>query len=267
MTSTSAIDIGTLSVVGGGNMGAALVGGLVAAGVSASSIVVVEVDGAKRASLEEAFGVRTSESIVATDGAVIAVKPQGAVEVCRDVIAVGVRRVLSIAAGISLASLEKVSAGAAVVRAMPNTPALVREGASAISAGSTCTSDDIVWASTILSAVGTVVQVPEEQIDAVTAVAGSGPGYLFLFAEALVEAAIAEGLSPDVADALVRQLFKGAGVLLAESSDSPATLRDRVTSPNGTTAAGLAVFEGEGMRDLVRKAVKAAASRSREMGV
>ncbi len=263
---SSSVDIGTLSVVGGGNMGAALIGGLIAAGVPASSIVVVEVDAQKRASLESSFGVRTSETIVTTDGAVIAVKPQGAVDVCGELAKAGVARMLSIAAGISLASLEKVANGAAVVRAMPNTPALVREGASAISAGSSCAASDVEWARTILSAVGVVVQVPEDQIDAVTAVAGSGPGYLFLFAEAFVAAAINEGLSPDIADALVRQLFRGAGALLASSDESPAVLRERVTSPNGTTAAGLAVFEGDGIRHLVQKAVAAAASRSRELG-
>lgn len=262
----ASLNIGTLSLVGGGNMGAALLAGLIDAGMPKESLVVVEVDAQKRAALQAEFGVRTSDVIVATDGAVIAVKPQGAVEVCEQLAAVGVSRVLSIAAGVSLTSLQAVSNGVAVVRAMPNTPALVREGASAISAGSTCTSADIEWARTVLSAVGTVVQVPEEQIDAVTAVAGSGPGYLFLIAECLVDAAVAEGLSAADADALVRQLFKGAGALLASSSESPSTLRERVTSPNGTTAAGLAVFEADGVRDLVRKAVHAAAVRSRELG-
>lgn len=263
---SGSLDIGTLSLVGGGNMGAALLAGLLDAGVSTESLVVVEVDPQKRESLRNQFGVRTSEAIVKTDGAVIAVKPQGAVDVCAQLAGAGVSRVLSIAAGVSLASLQAVAHRVAIVRAMPNTPALVREGASAISAGSTCSSADIEWARTVLSAVGTVVQVPEDQIDAVTAVAGSGPGYLFLIAECLVDAAIAEGLSASDADALVRQLFKGAGTLLASSSESPATLRERVTSPNGTTAAGLAVFETDGLRDLVGKAVRAAATRSRELG-
>lgn len=247
-------------------MGAALVAGLVASGVRGDSIIVVEVDEGKRAMLETEYSVRTSAAIAHTDGAVIAVKPQAAVDVCRQLAEAGVARVLSIAAGVSLASLQSVANGVAVVRAMPNTPALVGEGASAIAGGSSCSRDDVEWARTILSAVGTVVEVPEEHIDAVTAVAGSGPGYLFLIAEALVDAAVDEGLTADAADRLVRQLFKGAGALLASSSESPATLRDRVTSPNGTTAAGLAVFENDGLRDLVRKAVRAAAARSRELG-
>jgi hypothetical protein len=113
---------------------------------------------------------------------------------------------------------------------------------------------------------GVVVRVPESQMDAVTAVAGSGPGYIFLMAEAMLDAALAEGLPEDVANVLVRQLFRGAGILLADSDESPATLRERVTSPNGTTAAGLAQFEAAGLRETVNKVVRAAAARSAEMG-
>jgi pyrroline-5-carboxylate reductase len=129
-----------------------------------------------------------------------------------------------------------------------------------------CNDADLDWAESVLSAVGLVVRVPESQMDAVTAVAGSGPGYVFLFAEALLAAAIEEGLPAGVADALVRQLFKGAGALLASSDESPATLRERVTSPNGTTFAGLSVLESDGLRASVHKAVRAAAVRSAEMG-
>ena len=129
-----------------------------------------------------------------------------------------------------------------------------------------CTEDDFAWAESVLSAVGVVVRVPESQMDAVTAVAGSGPGYVFLIAEALLDAARAEGLPDDVANVLVRQLFRGAGILLADSTESPATLRERVTSPNGTTAAGLAVLEDAGIRETMHNVVRAAAARSAEMG-
>jgi pyrroline-5-carboxylate reductase len=256
-----------LVLIGGGNMGSALIGGLVAGGWDPQGIVVVEIDASKRADLESRFGVRTSDRIVSGNGAVIAVKPGDAVDVCTQVAALGTPRALSIAAGISASTLQSAAgAGCAVVRAMPNTPALVREGATAISGSDVCTGADLDWAEQVLSAVGLVVRVPESQMDAVTAVAGSGPGYVFLFAEALLAAAIDQGLPVDVADALVRQLFKGAGALLSSSDESPATLRERVTSPNGTTFAGLSVFEHEGLRATVHKAVRAAADRSAEMG-
>jgi pyrroline-5-carboxylate reductase len=256
-----------LVVIGGGNMGSALVGGLVQSGWDPSTITVVEIDAAKCAQLEKDLGVRTSNVVVAADGALIAVKPGDVVGVCKQVAASGTPRVLSIAAGISVATLQQAVGNTVVaVRAMPNTPALVKEGVTAICGSSACTEEDYVWAESVLSAVGLVVRVPESQMDAVTAVAGSGPAYIFLMAEALLAAAIAEGLPHDVADALVRQLFRGSGILLAGSSDSPATLREKVTSPNGTTAAGLAVFEESKLREIVHNVVKAAAARSAEMG-
>lgn len=255
-----------LVVVGGGNMGTALVAGLVASGWDATSLTVVEIDPAKREALARDLGVRTSAEVVAADGAIVAVKPADVAGVVAELVNLGTPRIVSIAAGVTLDVLETAGAGAAVVRAMPNTPALVREGLTAISAGSTCADADMDWAEQVLSAVGAVVRVPESQMDAVTAVAGSGPGYLFLVAEALLAAALAEGLPPPVADTLVRQLFKGAGALLAASDEQPSTLRERVTSPNGTTAAGLAVFENAGLRETVNKAVRAAAARSAEMG-
>ena len=256
-----------LVIIGGGNMGTALVGGLIHGGWQPSSITVVEIDAAKRAMLEADYGVITSDSVVNADGALIAVKPSDAVAVCASAVAAGVPRILSIAAGVSVAALEKAAGStAAVVRAMPNTPAIVREGVTAICGSTSCGEDDFAWAESLVSAVGVVVRVPESHMDAVTAVAGSGPGYLFLMAEALLDAAIAQGLPNDVANTLVRQLFRGAGVLLSDSTESPATLRERVTSPNGTTAAGLAEFESAGLREIVNKAVAAAAARSAEIG-
>jgi pyrroline-5-carboxylate reductase len=248
-------------------MGTALVGGLIHGGWNPSTITVVEIDSAKRAALEAEYGVQTSEQIVEADGALIAVKPADAVAVCALAVTAGVPRILSIAAGVSVSALEKASgASAVVIRAMPNTPALVREGVTAICGSSACSEADFQWAESVLTAVGVVVRVPESQMDAVTAVAGSGPGYIFLLAEALLDAATAHGLPANVADTLVRQLFRGAGVLLAESTESPATLRERVTSPNGTTAAGLAQFEAAGLRETVNKVVAAAAARSAEIG-
>lgn len=255
-----------LSIIGGGNMGSALLGGLLNAGWSSTDIVVVEIDEDKCRDLTNRFGVTCAGDIVPCDGAVIAVKPAGVVDVCRRLREVGVSRVLSIAAGVATSAMQDALGDTAVaVRAMPNTPALVGEGASVIAGSTACTDDDLEWAQAILQSVGIVIRVNEDDIDAVTAVAGSGPGYLFLMAEALIDAAVAEGLSRDVATALVRQLFKGSGALLALSPLDAGTLREQVTSPGGTTAAGLAVFNDAGLREIVNKVVHAAATRSREM--
>lgn len=256
-----------LVIIGGGNMGTALLGGLIDSGWAPHDITVVELDSSKRTHLESEFGVRTSATIVGGQAALIAVKPADAANVCAQVAGHGIRRVLSIAAGISVGTLQAAAgASTVVVRAMPNTPALVREGVTAICGSAACTEDDYVWAESILSAVGLVVRVPEKQMDAVTAVAGSGPAYIFLLAESLLAAAMEAGLPSETADVMVRQLFRGSGILLAESAESPAQLRERVTSPKGTTAAGLAEFEAAGLREIVNKVVRAAAQRSAEMG-
>jgi pyrroline-5-carboxylate reductase len=152
-----------------------------------------------------------------------------------------------------------------VVRAMPNTPALVGKGAAAIAGGPTATDDDMDWAESILGAVGIVVRVPESQLDAVTGLAGSGPAYVFLVAEALIEAGVLAGLARPVADALVTQLLVGSAALLADAGD-PARLRADVTSPGGTTAARLQVLEQHGVRAAFLDAVEAATARSRALG-
>lgn len=258
---------GTLVVMGGGNMGGALIGGLIAAGWEPGRVTVVDPDAAKRDALAALHGVATSAEPVRADGAVVAVKPGDAAAVCTRLGELGVPRILSIAAGLSAATLQEAAgAGSRVVRAMPNTPALVREGVSAMCGSASCDEDDLAWAESVLSAVGLVVRIPESQMDAFTAVAGSGPAYVFLLAEALVAAGAAEGLPPDTADAIVRGLLRGAGILLADSTATAAVLRERVTSPNGTTAAGLAVFEERGLRAIVHDVVRAAAARSAEMG-
>jgi len=151
------------------------------------------------------------------------------------------------------------------VRCMPNTPALVGKGTSAIAGGSTADDDDLAWAESILGAVGIVDRLPEPQLDVFTGVAGSGPAYVFLVAEALIEAAVAEGFDPDIAERIVTQLLLGASTLLAQQGD-PGTLRKNVTSPNGTTAAGVAVLEEQGLRSIFASAVTAATARSRELG-
>jgi pyrroline-5-carboxylate reductase len=261
-------------LVGGGNMGAALLGGMIAAGwAPAEQLAVVEVLAPRRAALEELFpGVTVSATIdaVSADGAVIAVKPNDVSAAVTAAVAAGARRVLSIAAGVSIATLEAAAAVAtsdrvAVVRAMPNTPALVGEGAAAIAGGGATDEDDLAWAEGILGAVGSVVRVPEYQLDAVTGLAGSGPAYLFLVAESLIDAGVLAGLARPIAEALVTQLFVGSAALLAERGD-PAALRAMVTSPGGTTAAGLRQLESGGVRAAFLDAVMAATQRSRDLG-
>lgn len=256
-----------LAVIGGGNMGAALVGGLLRGGTDPATLAVVEVVAARRDQLRAEFpGVTVTDTVPPCRAALLAVKPPDIAAAARVAAAAGATRVLSIAAGISTAVLEAaVGDGVAVVRAMPNTPALVGQGVSAISAGARAANADLDWAAAVLGAVGTVVRVPEAHLDAVTGVAGSGPAYLFLVAEALVDAGVLAGLSRDVASALVTQLFVGSAALLAERGD-PGALRAMVTSPGGTTAAGLRALEDRGVRAAMLDAVTAAAARSRELG-
>lgn len=258
-----------LLVLGGGRMGEALVAGLVEGGwAPAADIVVVEVDPGRRAELEEAhpdWDVRSEP--VDAPAAVVAVKPQHVAEAAATAGAAGARRVLSIAAGVTVAALEAaLPPGTAVVRAMPNTPALVGAGASAIAPGSAAGDDDLAWAEGVLGAVGLVVRVPEAQLDAVTGLSGSGPAYVFLVAEALVEAGVLAGLPRPTAHALATQTLLGAARLLSEPGAVPAELRAQVTSPGGTTAAGLRALEAAGVRSAVLEAVVAAAERSRALG-
>lgn len=257
-----------LVVVGGGKMGEALVGGLVAAGGwSLDAITVVEPHGPRRDELARTFpGLTVTSEPVGAEAAVVAVKPQHVVEVCAALGSLGVARVLSIAAGVRLATMEAaLPAGTAVVRAMPNTPALVGAGAAAVAPGTAAGPDDLTWAESILGSVGTVVRVSEAQLDAVTGLSGSGPAYVFLVAEALIDAGVLQGLPRDVATELVVATLRGAGELLA-TGEAPGELRAAVTSPGGTTAAGLRALESAAVRAAFADAVTAATQRSRELG-
>lgn len=253
-----------LVVMGGGRMGEALVSGLRAAGWD--DIVVVEKMAARRDELNAA-GIKAVDESMACDGLVVAVKPGDVEAACRAAVGAGVGRVLSIAAGVTLAKLEAwLGDGIPVVRSMPNTPALVGAGAAAIAGGSSASDADLAWAEEILSAVGTVVRVPEPLLDAVTGLSGSGPAYVFLVAEALTEGGVLAGLPRDTAAALAAQTLLGAATLLAQSAEGPEALRANVTSPGGTTAAGLRVLEGRAVRSAFIEAVQAAAERSRQLG-
>lgn len=258
-----------LVVVGGGNMGAALVGGLLGGGsFEAPALAITEVLAARRDELTTMFpGVTIGADVPESDAAVIAVKPGDVASAVEVATAAGARRILSIAAGVTLGRLEEAAGrdDVAVVRAMPNTPALVGQGASAITGGTHASEDDLTWAEAILGAVGTVDRVAEHQLDAVTALTGSGPAYVFLVAEALIDAAVQNGLSRELASRLTTQLLVGSAALLAKRGD-PAALRAMVTSPGGTTAAGLQVLEERAVRAAFADAVGAARVRSIALG-
>lgn len=259
-----------LVVFGGGNMGGALVGGLVARGWAApGELHVVDLYEPTRAALLERVPglIVTAVAPKAAPAALIAVKPNDVVGLGATLRTLGVRRVLSVAAGVTTAVIEAVVGdGVAVVRAMPNTPALVGQSASAVAAGRWATTDDLDWACEILDAVGTTVRVTEPQLDAVTGLSGSGPAYLFLVAESLIEAGVLMGLTRPVAETLTKQLFVGSAALMVGSDASMAQLRANVTSPGGTTAAGLRELERCGVRSAVLEAVNAATERSRALG-
>jgi len=259
-----------LAVVGGGKMGEALVGGLLGAKwAGAAEVAVVEVSEHRRVQLAERFpGVEVRGDVPeAVEGAVVAVKPADVMAACTSLAAAGVRRVLSIAAGVTLARLEGwLGDDVAVVRAMPNTPALVGTGASAIAPGAAAGEEELAWAEEVLGAVGIVVRVGEPALDAVTGLSGSGPAYVFLVAEALIEAGVLVGLPRSTSSMLATQTLLGAARLLAESEDGPEALRAAVTSPGGTTAAGLRALEERGVRAAFLDAVVAATERSRQLG-
>ncbi|HEX2063111.1 MAG TPA: pyrroline-5-carboxylate reductase [Acidimicrobiales bacterium] len=258
-----------LVIVGGGRMGEALLAGLLVAEWAApGDLAVAETAEARRRHLEERFpDVHVVAEPVPGAGTVIAVKPDDVEAACRAVAEAGAGRVLSIAAGVRLGHLETwLGAGVPVVRAMPNTPALVGAGAAAIAAGTSASGDDLAWAEGVLSAVGAVVRVPERLLDAVTGLSGSGPAYVFLVAEALIEAGVHAGLPRDVSVTLAVQTLVGSARLLSETGENPETLRAAVTSPGGTTAAGLRALEDRGVRAAVLAAVQAATERSRALG-
>ena len=258
-----------LQLIGGGRMGEALLGGLLASGwAQPTELAVVEKASDRRAELASRFDeITVTDDPLEQADAVLAVKPGDAASAGTSLKEVGVVRVLSIAAGVTTAALEAVlGEGARVIRAMPNTPALVGEGAAAIAPGRYATQEDLDWAGSVLEAVGTVVVCDESALDAVTGLSGSGPAYVFWLAETLMAAGEKVGLAPDMADALTRQTLLGAARLLVESGAPPADLRAAVTSPGGTTARGIAELEAYEAAAAFFAAVAAATERSRELG-
>jgi pyrroline-5-carboxylate reductase len=263
----------SITFIGGGNMANAIIGGLIKQGQPAAALRVVEIDAAARERLARQYAVRTfsriDDAAVAADCIVLAIKPQNMREVAITLRPhVKAQLVISIAAGIRGGDLARWLGGyARIVRVMPNTPALVGAGYSGIYAMPGATAEDAARAESILGAVGATLRVDrEEQLDAVTAVSGSGPAYVFYFIEALQQAALELGLAPEAARRLALGTFAGAVKLATESTEDVATLRARVTSKGGTTAAALASMQAAAIKEAIVRAVKAADARSRELG-
>lgn len=284
-----------IAIIGGGHIGEALLSGLLRAGRHTKDLVVAEKDPARAKELAEKYSVQVSSVRDAAENAgyvIVAVKP-GDVEAVVGQLAAAVSGAdndsveqvfVTVAAGVTTAYYQsKLPAGAPVIRVMPNAPMVVGGGVSAVAAGSFSTAEQLKDVVAIFDAVGGVLTVPEAQLDAVTALSGSGPAYFFLMVEALIDAGVAEGLPRSVATDLVSQTMAGSAAMLLESLDrqqpegaaamgagidtSAAQLRATVTSPGGTTAAGLRELERGGLRAAVANAVSAAKTRSEQLGI
>ncbi|MBN7302044.1 pyrroline-5-carboxylate reductase [Mycobacteroides abscessus] len=289
-----------IAIIGGGNIGEALISGLLRAGRQAKDIVVSEKVPARARALAEAYSIRISEVADAVEGAdfiVVAVKPSDVESATTEIAAAlakldaeGSEReteqvLVSVAAGVSTGFFEsKLAAGAPVVRVMPNAPMLVGAGVSALAKGRFANDEQLSAVAELLESVGTVITVAESQMDTVTAISGSGPAYFFLLVEALVDAGVASGLTRPVATDLVIQTMAGSAAMLLERAESDenrapglqtrtevdttaAELRATITSPGGTTAAALRELERGGLRASVYAAVDAAKTRSEQLGI
>lgn len=293
------VDMSRIAVIGGGNIGEALIAGLLRSGRLAKDIAVAEKVPDRAKALADAYSVRVSDVADAVEGAdfiVVAVKPSdvdattteiGAALAALDAEGNGRESdqvLVSLAAGVSTAYFEsKLPAGAPVIRVMPNTPMLVGAGVCALAPGRFATEEQLGAVAEVLRAVGAVITVAESQMDIVTALSGSGPAYFFLLVEAMVDAGVAGGLARDTASALVAETMAGAAAMLVERADAPehqggsasratidtlpAQLRATVTSPGGTTAAALRELERGGLRATVHAAVEAAKTRSEQLGI
>jgi pyrroline-5-carboxylate reductase len=261
----------TVAIIGAGVMGETLLSGLVRGGYDVADLVVGEKRAARAAELREKYAVQVVDQLAAVTHAetvALVVKPQDMADVLAE-IAPHLRAgqlVISLAAGITTEFIEKrLADGIAVVRVMPNTPALVDEGMAAISGGTHCDEEHLAIAEKMLSMTGRVVRVPEKQQDAVTAISGSGPAYLFFVVEAMIEAGVHLGLPRSTATELVVQTVVGSAKLLRETGTHPTVLREQVTSPGGTTAAAIRQLENHKVRAAFITAMEAARDRSRAL--
>lgn len=262
----------SVAIIGVGSMGEMFASGLLRAGWEPKDLTLCVRRPERAKELDEKLGVLPvldpAAAVEGSDVVVIAVKPRDVDELLGQIAASihPAHVVVSLAAGVPIGRFERAMPEVPVVRAMPNTPAAVDEGITAYCAGSFVDSTAMDKAERVLGAVGKIIRLGEQHLDAVTAVSGTGPAYLFLLAEALTEAALREGLPHHAAQELVAQTMRGAGILAQMSDSTPAALRAQVTSPGGTTAAAMHVLDGGGFRSLIEDAVRAAAGRSRELG-
>jgi pyrroline-5-carboxylate reductase len=263
--------MGLVAVLGAGVMGETLLSGLIRAGRAPEELLVTERRPERVAELKERYGVEVVSNVEAAERAdtlVLVVKPQDMSALCDEI--AGVVRagqlVVSLAAGITTEFLEtRLPAGVPVVRVMPNTPALVDQGMAAISPGAHCDEEHLDQAEGLLRAVGKVVRVPEKHQDAVTAISGSGPAYVFYVTEAMIEAGVFLGLPRSTATELVVQTLYGAATMLRETGEHPGVLRENVTSPGGTTVAALRTLDDHKVRAAFISALEAARDRSAEL--
>jgi len=263
-----------IAVIGVGNMGEALVGGIVKAGlVDPARIVAFDADRERLKAISDAWKIAAAndntEAMQGSDVILLAVKPKTIPTVLDEIRSTIAPRqmVLSIAAGVRTSLIEeRLAVSCPVVRAMPNTPSLVGSGIAAICPGRLAEQEHLVVAQTLLGAVGDVVVVTESQMDAVTGLSGSGPAYVYTLIEAMADGGVKMGLSRPIAVKLATQTVLGAAEMVLETGEHPAVLRDRVTSPGGTTITGLHVLESKGFRDAAISAVEAATKRSEELG-
>lgn len=260
-----------VAVIGGGKMGTALIAGFVERLQPRPDITVVGRSLDRVAALAQRLGIRAAEltdAVSDADIVVVAVKPYAVVDVLREA-APHIRPgavVASVAAGVRTASIEQAAgAGARVVRAMPNTPSSIGAGVTAISAGASCDANGLALAEELFSAAGDVIVLPESLQDAAGAVSGSGPAYLFYLAEAMIQAGVSLGLDDATARTAVVRTLRGAALLLDESGVEPGELRAAVTSPNGSTAQAIAVFDEHAMKETIVAALAAARARNEEM--
>jgi pyrroline-5-carboxylate reductase len=273
---TTPLAAATIGLLGGGAMGEAIAAGVLAAGATRERVCASDPEAARREHLTRGLGIRATADnavAVASDLVVIAVKPGMVKSVLAELggpanAALAKPLWVSIAAGVSIAAIESVlPAGARVVRAMPNTPALVRAGATAYSANAACSPADRALTRALFEGVGLAWECPSEALlDAVTGLSGSGPAYVFVLLEALSDAGVRMGLPREAATALATQTVLGSAKLAQQTGRHPAALKDQVTSPGGTTIAGLVRLEAGGFRAAVHEAVEAATKRSKELG-
>lgn len=261
----------SVGFVGAGNMASALIRGLVRSGFPATQIIAKDTDPSKTRSLSQELGIIAVDNAAKLaqdcDIVVLALKPGVTAEVARGFRAVsGDTLWISVAAGVKTSTLEEaLGDGARVVRAMPNTPALIGQGATGVCAGTNATDADLDLARELLAAAGSSVVVQESMMDAVTGLSGSGPAFVMMVIEAMTDGAVRAGLPRPLAQELAAQTVKGAAAMLQETGKHPGELKDMVTSPAGTTIAGVEALEAAGLRNAMISAVTAAAARSREL--